>query len=91
MRNDYNQARDDSERPGQAEGGRAAGGGQGLDLSLGHFGTEPSGPAWQAVCDACHYSMHEATYQAAEAAAPAGNDPACPGCGRQAWIFFPLD
>lgn len=75
--------------PAQAGGARAAEGGPGLDLSLGHVGTHQEWRRWMAVCDACNYAMGDDTYTAAEAAAGPDDDPKCPRCARRAWIFFP--
>ena len=103
-----NQVQKDDISSGQ-DGGRAKGEASpatagGLDLSLGHIGTQPlparlSGPLeftqpgtepvdYLAVCDACHFTMNEAAYLAAEKLAGPCDDPKCPGCGRRAWTFF---
>jgi hypothetical protein len=77
--------------PGSQATGASQAGEAGLDLSLGHIGTEGekgAASAWYAYCDACGYCQVEAVYEAAEVAL--GLDPPCPGCGRSAWSFHEL-
>lgn len=80
-----------------ATGGRAEAGGPpaaagGLDLSLGHVGTQPLTARWYACCDACRYTLSDEEYTAAEAAAGPEADPRCPGCGRMSpWSFHRQD
>ena len=81
-----------SSKPEAQDGGRTLAGGAsaaagGLDLSLGHVGTQARTAGWWAFCDACHYSLSREAYRAAEAAAGPESDPRCPGCGRMAWLF----
>lgn len=77
--------------PAQAGGARAAEGGPGLDLSLGHFGTPHLERRWDALCDYCHRSMPDEAYQAAERLAGPREDPRCPNCNKSFWSFHPRD
>ena len=83
MRKDDNQA--DASGRTQAVGASAAAGG--LDLSLGHLGTQGQERRWNALCGACSWSMLDADYQAAADQAGSLADPACPRCGKRAWDF----
>ena len=83
--------RDDQPRAafdGGAKAGGSPAGEAGLDLSLGHLGTQGQGKAettYLAHCLACDRTYSEADYQAMESRG--GLDPRCPGCGRSAWDF----
>ena len=47
----------------------------------------PGPVRYLAVCDACHHSLGEDSYRAAEAQAGPYQDPPCPRCGVQLWSF----
>ena len=99
MQNDSSEAGCSGLEPGAA----AQAGAAGLDLSLGHIGTEEQKGAdllsfdlaavegdrrrYLAICDACHHSVSEEAYQAAEALAGPQEDPPCPRCGVRLWSF----
>ena len=59
----------------------------GLDLSLGHIGTQATFPRFIAFCDACHFTMSDQVWSLAAERAGPHDDPQCPGCGRRAWQF----
>lgn len=61
-----------------------------VDLSPGHFGTHGAKPAPYGVCLACDHTVDPAWYAHEAARARPGQDPACPGCGRQAWELYPV-
>lgn len=46
---------------------------------------------WMALCEGCRHCLSDEEYTQAEAAAGPNGDPACPGCGRRAWTFWPED
>jgi hypothetical protein len=85
MHHDNNPEAPEADRASGLPPPAAAGG---LDLSLGHFGTQPLQPVrYIAFCLACHFTMTEEVYQVAEKLAGPNDDPKCPGCGRRDWQF----
>lgn len=76
---------------GRAKAGGSPAGAAGLDLSLGHIGTQPQPVRFIAFCHACHFTMSDQVWKIAADQAGPNDDPQCPGCNRRAWGFETWD